>query len=616
MIPVLANLWAGGLARRVGWRMFAMAMGVLVGFAIFACSPLHPSGPGAPARPPANPADLGPTNVTIAVEDEDDLLPGVCPIPASPDAPANLLYRLALKEPQAVRAIRLVGRLPGTPVYCATFVAAVYQQDGSKFLVSYRRGRDNTSRGTVRGTAYFLANLPRLAAGKYTIEFRCLDAADALPTLEGEFVVPTGSAKSVLTVPAPLALTEKDNGRIVQAKVGQEIQVRLADEIGYWRQDGEFGGGGGGNLISREEIYSPEVPPGRERTEPGMFVRTYMAHQPGRFQQTQTLWIRHRGSGQADTRQEFAMTVEVAEDFANPYVCRTDGSSSGWGPIGNGLRIRIVSDGPKFIAGQPIRARLELECVKGYPEGRTSCQLNRWLYLNLGKETRLLIVPPNMPLSIQQGTVYSRPVLLSDLFPMNSPGKFSFSMRHIRDGGYLPDDWTGSVHSQPTEIEVLADTPENRRALGVPAGALPTAFANPPESLPGSALGLGEALVKAQAATVCEASGDGFILLDPAGAGCSVQQFRSLLNLRGTFPQNPYPYGKSPVGEVSYDVRMSRGERLIRDKRHVIWLLTRKSGRWSGIKALEDTPENRQAVQAAADAANSTSTVSPGRSSN
>jgi hypothetical protein len=173
--------------------------------------------------------------------------------------------------------------------------------------------------------------------------------------------------------------------------------------------------------------------------------------------------------------------------------------------------------------------------------------------------------------------------------------------RAIRQGErviWIACPWTNSdegVEGRLNGLKALPDTPENRKAIQTVTS---TAEADLERALPGSRLSIAEAVnrwsVFAVACEAVEGSKDSEIAhLIPGSAG-KYQRYRwdvVLSNRRS--PSEPF---------LSYRVwtQQDGPERPIAKGERVIWIgVNPNPGNYRGIKALPDTPENREAVRAA-----------------
>ena len=555
-----------------------------------ASTPAEPRPAGQPDNVPAH-MDLGAEKIRFEVQPEDDLRPGalVAGRYTGSDLTLQVLYRLTLRDSRGPSAeTQLVGRLAACPLYCTTYEPVEYARQGSKFLASYRRGKPNLSHGEVPASVYFAADLPPdLPPGTYGLEMRCLNEAETIPPLIQPFVVPPEGSRQATAALEPVILTEKDNGRTVRASVGQEIHVLLKDEIGYWKQDGRFGGGGSHGAILKSldppHPYLPEIEPGQVRKGPGTFVEEYLAQSPGRADLQIRRWIWQRMSGAPDSIQDFRATVEVAEDFASRFVSPTVEGSQGWGAAVNGVRMRLVPERTRYAAGEPISASLEFECLKGYPDGFTFCILRRGVGLRVGAEGLSLDFPPNEPLFIQEHTVYRRPLFLAEVAAMQTPDTYVIKADHSLDSPYLPDEWTGKIEATPVTIEVVPAAPAPGPAVASPA---PDAQAGWP---PLSEVSLATAMQRTRAIALCEATSGPIMKIDDDGRPECYQQVKVLRVFLGVVPQ--------AHETVQYRFDRARGQRPVKYAEKALWMLDTSEPRWIALKALEDTAANHEIVR-------------------
>jgi len=555
-------------------------------------TPAEPRPAGQPDNVPAH-MDLGAEKIRFEVQLEDDLRPGalVAGRYTGSDLTLQVLYRLTLRDPRGPSAeTQLVGRLAVCLLYCKTYEPVEYKRKGSKFLVSYRRGKPNPSHGEVPASVYFVADLPPgLPPGTYCLEMRCLDEAEAIQPLIQPFVVlPEGSRPAPAAL-EPVILTEKDNGRTVRASVGQEIRILLKDEIGFWKQDGRFGGSGSYGTVLKSldspHPYLPEIEPGQRRQGPGTFVEKYLAQSPGRGDLLITKWIRSIGTpGVPDPVQHFRATVEVAEDFAGRFVSPAVEGSQGWGAAINGVRMRLVPERARYAAGELISASLEIECLKGYPDGFTFSRLRRSSTgLRVGTERLNLSFPPNEPLFIQEHTVYRRPLLLSEVAAMQTPGTYVIKADHWLDSPYLPDEWTGKIEAPPVTIEVVLAAPAPGPAVASPA---PDARAGWP---PLSEVSLATAMQRTRAIALCEATSGPIMKIDDDGQPECHQQVKVLRVFLGVVPQ--------AHETVQYRFDRARGQRPVKYAEKALWMLDTSKPRWIALKILEDAATNHEIVR-------------------
>ena len=136
-----------------------------------------------------------------------------------------------------------------------------------------------------------------------------------------------------------------------------------------------------------------------------------------------------------------------------------------WGKTVNGLRARLVCQRKLFLVGKPIRVRLDIECVRGHPKGRKGCQLFPHVSFHMGKEGKRVKLPITNRLFILQGKVYSRHFDVAKLLSIERPGRYVLTAGHDNHGVKDIGDWTGDVRSPSLVIEVLADTPTNRKLV-------------------------------------------------------------------------------------------------------------------------------------------------------
>ncbi|HUX03233.1 MAG TPA: hypothetical protein VMY35_19905, partial [Phycisphaerae bacterium] len=429
---------------------------------------------------------------------------------------------------------------------------------------------------------------PDLPPGTYCLEMRCLDEAEAIQPLIQPFVVlPEGSRPAPAALD-PVILTEKDNGRTVRAGVGQEIRILLKDEIGFWKQDGRFGGGGSCGAVLKSldapHPYLPEIEPGQGHKGPGTFVEKYLAQSPGRTDLHIRRWIWQRISGAPDSVQDFRATVEVAEDFAGQFVSPAVKDSQRWGTAVNGVRMRLVPERARYAAGELISASLEIECLKGYPDGFTFSRLRRSSTgLRVDTERLNLSFPPNEPLFIQEHTVYRRPLLLSEVAAMQTPGTYVIKADHWLDSPYLPDEWTGKIEALPVTIEVVPADPAPGPAVASPA---PDARAGWP---PLSEVSLATAMQRTRAIALCEATSGPIMKIDDDGQPECHQQVKVLRVFLGVVPQ--------AHETVQYRFDRARGQRPVKYAEKALWMLDTSKPRWIALKILEDTATNHEIVR-------------------
>jgi len=160
----------------------------------------------------------------------------------------------------------------------------------------------------------------------------------------------------------------------------------------------------------------------------------------------------------------------------------------------------------------------------------------------------------------------------------------------------------GQPESRVWRNKAYVDTPENRETLlkimsdppESPIGHLPAA--QPPLPLPGSEVGLGEALkMPSRVVALCQAVEDGLGITDRAGIGHMWQKFKILQMLDGRTDASQV--------SISYTWYQVDQQRQLRKGDQVIWIAAPgdKPDQWRGVKAMLDTPENRKAVIAKAD---------------
>jgi len=555
-----------------------------------ASTPAEPRPAGQPDNVPAH-MDLGAEKIRFEVQPEDDLRPGalVAGRYTGSDLTLQVLYRLTLRDPRGPSAeTQLVGRLAACPLYCTTYEPVEYKRKGSKFLVSYRRGKPNPSHGEVPASVYFVADLPPgLPPGTYCLEMCCLDETEEIEPLIQPFVVPPEGSRQVTAAFEPVILTEKDNGRTVRVRVGQEIHVLLNDEIGYWKEDGRCGGGGAYGTILKSldspNYYLPEIEPGQVRKGPGTFVEEYLAQSPGRADLQIRRWIWQRMSGAPDSIQDFRATVEVAEDFASRFVSPTIEGFQGWGAAVNGVRMRLVPERTRYAAGEPISASLEFECLKGYPDGFTFCILRRGVGLRVGAEGLSLDFPPNEPLFIQEHTVYRRPLFLAEVAAMQTPDTYVIKADHWLETPYLPDEWTGKIEAPPVTIEVVPAAPPPGPAVASPAPDAQAGWS------PLSEVSLATAMQRTRTIALCEATSGPIMKMDDDGRPECHQQVKVLRVFLGVVPQaNEF---------VRYRFDRARGQRPVKFAEKALWMLDTSKPRWIALKVLEDTATNYEIVR-------------------
>lgn len=426
--------------------------------------------------------------VRFVTYNEDGMKPGVMvagPYEGSALTPP-VLYRLTLLGQQKPVAFNeLVGRLPRQVSYADTFEAVEYKSEGARLTVVYRRGPPNPSHGDVRGSAYFVVTLPpHFAPGQYFVEVRCADEAARIAPLSCEFTVPASLPKPTPTVLERITLTEKDNGKTVRAFVGQEILLKIKDSIQgkeeYWLEGGGSGPGGPVELLDWGQ-YELNAAPGQE-PRPGYFIERYLAASPGRSSSERGWSVK----GAIAAQQEFRIDFEVLDwPAASAALAAKHGGP--WGETANGVRARLVCDRTRFIAGEKIPARLDIECVRGYPEGFKTSTLRTEISFLCGKEFKRVHIPVGSYLYLQEGTAYSTELDLSEVFSpatpgpatkgpprkpspaetfsLAKPGLYTVIADQLNDQPYLADEWTGHLRTPPVTIEVLADTPENRKLL-------------------------------------------------------------------------------------------------------------------------------------------------------
>lgn len=397
-----------------------------------------------------------------------------------------VLYRLTLLGQQKPVAFNeLVGRLPQRVSYADTFKAVEYTCEGAKVTVVYRRGPPDPTHGDVSGSAYFVLALPpHLAPGKYTVEVRCAEDASRITPLSCEFTVPASLPKPTPTVLERITLTEKDNGKMVRAFVGQEILLRIKDSIQgkqeFWLEGGGSGPGGPVEMLDSGH-YELNAAPGQE-PRPGYFVEKYLAASPGRSSVERGWSVK----GALAAQQEFRADFEVLDRPAARTAARAR-TGGPWGETVNGVRARLVCDQTRFIVGENIPARLDIECVRGYPEGFKTSTLRSEINFLCGKEYKTVHIPVGSYLYMQEGTTFSTEMDLREVFSpvtpgpttkgpprkrspaetlsLVKPGLYTVTANQLNDLPYLADEWTGQLRTPPVTIEVLADTPENRKAL-------------------------------------------------------------------------------------------------------------------------------------------------------
>lgn len=397
-----------------------------------------------------------------------------------------VLYRLTLfGQQKAVAFNKLVGRLPQQVSYENTFKAVEYKCEGAKVTVVYRRGPPDPTHGDVSGSAYFALTLPpHLAPGQYTVEVRCADDASRIAPLSCEFTVPASLPKPTPTVLKRITLTEKDNGKLVRPFVGQEILLRIKDSVQgkqeSWLEGGGSGPGGPVEMLDSEH-YELNAAPGQE-PRPGYFVERYLAASPGRCSVQRGWSIK----GALAAQQEFQVDFEVL-DWPSAREAATAKPGGPWGETVNGARARLVCDQTRFIVGERIPARLDIECVRGYPEGFKTSTLRSEIRFLCGKESKTVHIPVGSYLYLQEGTTFSAEMDLREVFSpvtpgpatkgpprkrspaetfsLAKPGLYTVIADQLNDLPYLADEWTGHLRTPPVTIEVLADTPENRELL-------------------------------------------------------------------------------------------------------------------------------------------------------
>ena len=158
-----------------------------------------------------------------------------------------------------------------------------------------------------------------------------------------------------------------------------------------------------------------------------------------------------------------------------------------WGATVNGLRARLVCEQTRFVVGQPVPARLEIECVEGYVEGYAGYHQRSQLFPHVdvwwdagpdwGKRPLRGVtvkLPIENRLIIRQGETFKHEFDLAKVLSIKAPDRYRVMAGHDNAGSKDIGDWTGDVRSEAIQFDVLADRPENRQILGVaPAAARP-----------------------------------------------------------------------------------------------------------------------------------------------
>ncbi|MBC8869320.1 MAG: HEAT repeat domain-containing protein [Planctomycetes bacterium] len=149
--------------------------------------------------------------------------------------------------------------------------------------------------------------------------------------------------------------------------------------------------------------------------------------------------------------------------------------------------------------------------------------------------------------------------------------------------------WIGKARPGVQEIEIVRSATETKA----------------PRRLPGSTRAIGHEMARSEFAfaAVCEAAGSGTVVqvIDDGGTAPhpvyeTVQEYNVRQVLAGQAP----PEGAIKLQYSHRDTERCR-ERAVAKGERVIWLVCRFDhieGKWYGVKALDDTPENRKAVGA------------------